>query len=36
MPGLFVQVSDLLYHPALGLLHGDGAGTIPSSAWVVS
>ncbi len=36
IPGLFVQVSDVLYHPLLGLLTGEAAGTVPSSAWVVS
>ena len=35
MPGLFVQVSDVLYHPILGLLHGD-APPMPASTWVVS
>ncbi len=36
VPGLFVQVSDLLYHPVLGLLHGEAAGAVPAAAWVVS
>jgi len=35
IPGLFVQVSDVLYHPVLGLLTGE-APPMPSSAWVVS
>jgi CRISPR-associated endonuclease/helicase Cas3 len=28
LPGLFVQVSDLLYHPVLGLLTGE----VPAAA----
>ncbi len=36
MPGLFVQVNDLLYHPTLGLLYGDAVGAVPAAAWVVS
>lgn len=35
MPGLYAQVSDVLYHPMLGLLHGE-APHMPASAWVVS
>ena len=35
MPGLFVQVSDVLYHPLLGLLQGE-APPMPASTWVVS
>ena len=34
LPGLFVQVSDVLYHPVLGLLTGDVAA--PTSAWIVA
>ena len=34
LPGLFVQVSDLLYDRVLGLLTGDSAA--PASAWIVS
>lgn len=36
MPGLFAQVSDVLYHPILGLLYGDSVPPMPASAWVVS
>lgn len=36
MPGLFVQASDMLYHPVLGLLHGEAVAMVPTSAWVVS
>ncbi|MEW5837795.1 MAG: CRISPR-associated helicase Cas3' [Pseudomonadota bacterium] len=36
MPGLYVQVSDVLYHPVLGLLQGEAASAMPASAWVVS
>jgi CRISPR-associated endonuclease/helicase Cas3 len=34
LPGLFVQQSDVLYHPVLGLLTEDTA--VPTSAWIVS
>jgi CRISPR-associated endonuclease/helicase Cas3 len=34
LPGLFVQVGDVLYHPTLGLLTGDAAP--PASAFIVS
>ncbi|MFZ5532106.1 MAG: CRISPR-associated helicase Cas3' [Pseudomonadota bacterium] len=34
LPGLFVQVSDVLYHPVLGLLTGDTG--VPASALIVS
>jgi CRISPR-associated endonuclease/helicase Cas3 len=34
IPGLFVQVSDVLYHPVLGLRVDDSAA--PASAWIVS
>ena len=34
LPGLFVQVSDVLYNPVLGLLTGDVAA--PTSAWIVT
>jgi CRISPR-associated endonuclease/helicase Cas3 len=36
MPGLFVQVSSVLYHPLLGLLNGESVSAMPASAWVVS
>lgn len=36
MPGLYAQVSDVLYHPVLGLLQGEAASAMPASAWVVS
>jgi hypothetical protein len=36
MPGLFVQVSDWLYHPVLGVQDDPDAQRIPASAWVVA
>lgn len=35
MPGLYAQVSDLLYHPTLGLLTDEAVSAVPASAWVV-
>ena len=35
MPGLYAQVSDLRYHPTLGLLTDEAVSAVPASAWVV-
>jgi CRISPR-associated endonuclease/helicase Cas3 len=35
MPGLYVQVSDQLYHPTLGLLTEEAVSAMPASAWIV-
>lgn len=36
MPGLYAQVSDVLYHPILGLLTDETTSAMLPSAWVVS
>lgn len=36
MPGLYVQESDPLYHPELGLLYGEATKLVSPATWIVS